>query len=151
MNKKRLNKKKVLLVFIPLIIAGTIIYWFLPSNSTKTEEKQPKKTVNNDPQYYQTSLKERYENYQKTNPDLSTEEIITRVNMNLDYPFYEVIIPQNKPLELNTIVNKYYKLDDNFTPDDLIYINDTYANTRILPINIENIRCEKLFMMILLH
>ena len=93
MNKKRLNKKKVLLVFIPLIIAGTIIYWFLPSNSTKTEEKQPKKTVNNDPQYYQTSLKERYENYQKTNPDLSTEEIITRVNMNL------------------------------------IYINDTYANT----------------------
>lgn len=49
--------------------------------------------------------------------------------MNLDYPFYEVIIPQNKPLELNTIVNKYYKLDDNFTPDDLIYINDTYANT----------------------
>ena len=129
MNKKRLNKKKVLLVFIPLIIAGTIIYWFLPSNSTKIEEKQPKKTVNNDPQYYQTSLKERYENYQKTNPDLSTEEIITRVNMNLDYPFYEVIIPQNKPLELNTIVNKYYKLDDNFTPDDLIYINDTYANT----------------------
>ena len=143
MNKKRLNKKKVLLVFIPLIIAGTIIYWFLPSNSTKTEEKQPKKTVNNDPQYYQTSLKERYENYQKTNPDLSTEEIITRVNMNLDYPFYEVIIPQNKPLELNTIVNKYYKFL--FTSMILMPIQ------AILPINIENIRCEKLFMMILLH
>lgn len=45
MNKKRLNKKKVLLVFIPLIIAGTIIYWFLPSNSTKIEEKQPKKQL----------------------------------------------------------------------------------------------------------
>ncbi len=39
------------------------------------------------------------------------------------------VLTQYKPLELNTIVNKYYKLDDNFTPDDLIYINDTYANT----------------------
>ena len=71
--------------------------------------------------------------------------------MNLDYPFYEVIIPQNKPLELNTIVNKYYKLDDNFTPTILFTSMILMPIQAILPINIENIRCEKLFMMILLH
>lgn len=131
MNKHRLNKKKMLIVVIPIIcLIAAIIYLALPSNTatTKKDNKTPKTTDQN-PSFYQEALKKRYDDYQKANPDLSKRNIITRVNMNLDYPFYSQIIPQNKPLELNTIVNKYYKLDDNFAPDDLVYINDTYTST----------------------
>ena len=129
--KKRLNKKKLLLTLIPLLcLIGLIAYLLLPSNKPDTKKdtavKQPEKQV---PDYYQEQLKERYDNYQKAYPDLSLNDVITRVNMNLDYPFYQQIIIQDKPLELNTIVNKYYKLDDNFAPDDLVYINDTYSST----------------------
>ncbi len=48
--------------------------------------------------------------------------------MNLDYNFYAHIIIQSKPNDLNTIVNKYYKLDNNFVPNDLVYINDAYTS-----------------------
>lgn len=130
MNKKHLNKKKVILVIIPVVfIIGLLFHWLLPADSNSPKNNKPKKTVNKKPVYYQQSLKQRYQAYQKANPDLSIEEAVTRVNMNLDYPFYELIIPQDDPLATNTLVNKYYKLDDSFAPDDLVYINDTYSNT----------------------
>lgn len=66
--------------------------------------------------------------------------MVTYVNMNLDYNFYEHIIFQPNPNELN-IVNKYYRLDNNFVPDDLIYINDGYTSSSDPYINIENIKC----------
>lgn len=130
MNKKHLNKRKVILVTIPIIIIiGLLIFWLFPTQNATKKTVKPKKVVNKNPVYYNQNLKQRYQDYQKANPDLSKEEVITKVNMNLDYPFYEKIILQENPTSLNTIVNKYYKLDDSFAPDDLVYINDTYNST----------------------
>lgn len=129
MKRKKLNKKKILLVIIVITcLIGLSIYLFAPTD--KTPKKDPlTKTTQQNPDYYHPELKQRYDQYQSTNPDLSSTEVITRVNMNLDYPYYEQIIIQDKPLELNTIVNKYYKLEDTFAPSDLVYINDTYSGT----------------------
>lgn len=125
MKKKKLNKKKVLIVFLPLIcILGLVGYLLLPDSETSTPKKK-----NTNPTYYLKENKDRYQDYQKEYKDLSKQEIITRVNMNLDYDFYQKIINQDKPLELNTIVNKYYQLDLNFAPNDLVYVNDTYSST----------------------
>ena len=44
--------------------------------------------------------------------------------MNRDYDFYDRIIKQEHPNDLNTIVNKYYQLDENYAPDDLVEINN---------------------------
>lgn len=129
MKKKKLNKKKILLVIIVIIcLIGLSIYLLAPTNNTPKKDNLTK-TIQQNPDYYHAELKQRYDNYQKINPDLSSTQVITRVNMNLDYPFYEQIIIQDKPLELNTIVNKYYKLEDAFAPSDLVYINDTYSKT----------------------
>ena len=34
------------------------------------------------------------------------------------------MIKQEHPNDLNTIVNKYYQLDENYAPDDLVEINN---------------------------
>lgn len=65
--------------------------------------------------------------------------------MNRDFDFYGKIIKQEHPNDLNTIVNKYYQLDENYEPNDLVDINTnagTYGNL------IVSIPQEKLFMMI---
>lgn len=129
MKKKKINKKKILLVIIIITcLMGLSIYLFAPADKTEKKDSLTKTTQQN-PDYYHPELKQRYDQYQSTNPDLSSPEVITRVNMNLDYPYYDQIIIQDKPLELNTIVNKYYKLEDPFAPSDLVYINDTYSGT----------------------
>lgn len=131
MHEKHLNKKKLLLVIIVVIAMLAVgIFCFLPTNkAAPKKQSKPKETVNEDPSYYHVEQKQRYHDYQKANPLLTNEEIITRVNMNLDQPFYGLTLIQDEPLALNTLVNKYYKLDDSFAPDDLVYINDTYENT----------------------
>lgn len=132
MKKKKINKKKILLVIIIITcLMGLSIYLFAPTDKTEKKDSLTKTTQQN-PDYYHPELKQRYDQYQSTNPDLSSAEVITRVNMNLDYPYYDQIIIQDKPLELNTIVNKYYKLEDTFVPSDLVYINDTYSGTNDL-------------------
>ena len=43
--------------------------------------------------------------------------------MNRDFDFYGKIIKQEHPNDLNTIVNKYYQLDETYEPSDLVEIN----------------------------
>lgn len=68
--------------------------------------------------------------------------------MNRDYDFYDHIIKQEHPNDLNTIVNKYYQVDENYAPDDLVEINNKSLKSMVF--SMVNIRLEKVYMMILL-
>lgn len=71
---------------------------------------------------------ERYLNYKNNNPNLSDEEIVMRINVFLDYNFYEKKIEalnKNTPLIL---VNKYYYIDDTYIPDNLVEVSIKYAS-----------------------
>lgn len=137
--RRRINKKRVTIAAIILIaIISIIIYLIIniitlinPPNtsSSPTTKKAPKKDTLTSLDYFLPSQKERYDNYKINHPDLSNEEIVTYINMNLDYNFYDHIIIQSEPYALNTLVNKYYRLEDSFTPLDLVYINDGYTST----------------------
>lgn len=137
--RRRINKKRVTIAAIILIaIISIIIYLIIniitlinPPNtsSSPTTKKAPKKDTLTSLEYFLPSQKERYDNYKINHPDLSNEEIVTYINMNLDYNFYDHIIIQSDPYALNTLVNKYYRLEDSFTPLDLVYINDGYTST----------------------
>lgn len=60
---------------------------------------------------------ERYINYKKQNPDYSYEQVITYVNIGLDYDYYENVNTIDNVSDLTVLVNKYNKLPDDYKPD----------------------------------
>ena len=112
--------KKKSILFITLIFALLICFFFFLPKEVKQPVKKKIKSIS----YEHPEYKERYTSYKSKHPHLTKEEIVTLVNMNRDYDFYDRIIKQEHPNDLNTIVNKYYQLDENYAPDDLVEINN---------------------------
>lgn len=81
----------------------------------------------------------RYLKYYKNNKNLSYKEIITHINSNLDYPFYESS-PADLSKGMYSLINKYYYLDYNFIPDNLETVSYEYAinNTKLNKLALEN-------------
>ena len=75
--------------------------------------------------YFHEDKMERYLHY-NNNFDLNYENLITYVNANLDYNYYTNVIDIKDPENILVIVNKYYKLDNNYVPSDLEAINTKY-------------------------
>ncbi len=86
------------------------------NNIDRTEELQL--------DYYIEDFEERYNNYEINNPDLSYEDIVTRVNIGLDNEFYTNVIEVNNLNEYNVLVNKYNYLPKDFIPDNLELISN---------------------------
>ena len=99
--------KKKSILFITLIFALLICFFFFLPKEVKQPVKKKIKSIS----YEHPEYKERYTSYKSKHPHLTKEEIVTLVNMNRDYDFYDRIIKQEHPNDLNTIVNKYYQLD----------------------------------------
>ncbi len=83
--------------------------------------------------YYIHKNLERYLSYLDKNKNKEKKDIIAIVNVNRDYEFYENDISTKTEDETLLIVNKYYKLNENFEPTNLVTIsnNYAYANNRI--------------------
>lgn len=78
-------------------------------------------------EYFKSSNLIRYTNYKNKNPNLNYKAIITNVNSNLDYDYYTNV----KAVDLSKgnliLVNKYYKLDSSYVPDNLVTIDTKYG------------------------
>lgn len=71
---------------------------------------------------------ERYINYSKENSNLSIDEIVKRVNINLDIKFYE---DTKEAINKNTnlvLVNKHYYLDKDYIPSNLELMDYKYTS-----------------------
>lgn len=82
--------------------------------------------------YYRSQYKERYQLYQKENPDLSDEEIVTYVNIGLDQPYYTNT--RETPF-LNTsyiLSNKYLSMSESYVPLNLEQIDSSYTSGKRL-------------------
>ena len=95
----------------------------------KVQKKKEIKTINavEKLDYYNKEYKDRYKKYKKDNKDLSDEQIIKNVNMNLDLKVYKDTF---KAKNLNTnkiLVNKYYYLEENYEPNNLETISKRFA------------------------
>lgn len=78
-------------------------------------------------EYFIIDYLDRYINYYNDNKDLDFKEIVTRVNSNLDYKFYDDSKEADLSKEMYTLVNKFYYLDKDYIPDDLEVIDGIYA------------------------
>lgn len=153
----KIKKKNfiIFLLFIALFIFGIIEIIFCIGKliTTSTKEKENKIIIkennnnNNDTKkdnnkdkrldelenidkkidYFNYNYIDRYINYKENNKELSIEQIIKNVNMNLDKTHYEDKIPAKNLNEKTILVNKYYYLDENYIPNNLEKINNQYA------------------------
>ena len=107
--------KKMLIIIIVIVIF--LLFLIFPKN----KENQVKSNVSSEYKYsfYKEENKKRYLLYQEKNKDLELEDVIVRVNLNLDKPFYSNTTVAK---DLNTnyvLVNKYNYLDRSYIPNDL--------------------------------
>lgn len=72
--------------------------------------------------YYQFSLK---------NKKLTTQEIITKVNNNLDLTPYVNIKKADISKNIHILVNKYYYVDKNYIPNNLVDIESKYGKGKL--------------------
>lgn len=70
---------------------------------------------------------QRYINYHVKMPSYSIQEVLFRVNLGFDYPFYENIAVIEHPYELLVLVNKYNKLPTGFKQYNLVNMNRKYT------------------------
>ncbi len=71
----------------------------------------------------------RYEEYYSKNKNYSTDNIVTYVEIGLDKEFYTGVVEITNYDDVDAIVNKYYKLPENYVPDDLVEIDSKYRGT----------------------
>ncbi len=69
----------------------------------------------------------RYKDYHGKYPDYSVQDVIFRVNLGLDYPFYEKITTIEHPYELLVLVNKYNQLPAQFNQYNLVNMNKKHT------------------------
>ena len=75
---------------------------------------------------YDIKNKERYARYYENNKNLDYEEVVTRVNIGLDYGFYNYIKDADLSKGILVLTNKFLKLNKEYVPNDLEEINDKY-------------------------
>ena len=77
--------------------------------------------------YFINDYLDRYLNYYEDHKDLSYKEIVTRVNSNLDYEFYTDSNKADLSKGMYSLVNKFYYLDQNYVPENLVTVYGKYA------------------------
>lgn len=70
---------------------------------------------------------QRYIGYHVQMPAYSMQDVLFRVNLNLDFPFYEKVTTIGQPYELLVLVNKYYKLPTGFQQYNLVNMSKQYT------------------------
>ncbi|MBE7015388.1 MAG: hypothetical protein E7417_01000 [Ruminococcaceae bacterium] len=65
----------------------------------------------------------RYINYHVNMPAYNMQEVLFRVNLGLDIPFYENVTTIQNPYELLVLVNKYNQLPAGFTQYNLVHMD----------------------------
>ena len=70
---------------------------------------------------------DRYLNYAKENKDTEIAKIISLINVNRDKTFYEEPIKTNYQAEKLMLVNKYYYLDKDYEPNNIVTTSGTYS------------------------
>lgn len=134
-----MRKIIIILSSIIIVIFIFLMIFLFNTNSKKDylkkeeiEEKIPKENNEfSNLSYYKKENLTRYKAYKANNSNLSIEDIVTRVNLNLDKDPYTDTNPSSN---LNTnylLVNKFNYLASNYIPNNLELLDNSYAKSGI--------------------
>ncbi len=77
--------------------------------------------------YFMFKNVEKYLSYLKENKNTSLSKVISLVNVNRDKDYYKDVIKTSYTDKELTLVNKYYYLDSDYKPDDIVKTSGTYS------------------------
>ena len=125
--------KKLVLIIILVIVSISLFLSLLLSKPVKKEVNVKKNFIEEAKclPYYKNNNIKRYQDYQKLNSNLSVADIVTRVNLNLDLPFYTNTKEAKLTNTFYTLVNKYNYLREDFVPNNLVELEAPYAREGI--------------------
>ena len=126
----------VLITFITIVIISLVVIIdkkvAAPTENKVDEKTEKLKLLNNVDKkidYFHYQYLDRYIDYKKKNPSLSDIDIVTRVNIGLDQPFYQNTRQSNKLNQNSILVNKYIYLPDDYVPSNLETISSNFSNS----------------------
>lgn len=125
--------KKLVLIIILVIVSISLFLSLVLSKPVKKEVNVKKNFIEEAKclPYYKNNNIKRYQDYQKLNSNLSVADIVTRVNLNLDLPFYTNTKEAKLTNTFYTLVNKYNYLREDFVPNNLVELETPYAREGI--------------------
>lgn len=124
--------KKLILFIITLIVIISLGFIIL-NNNPKSTSKVRHSFITDAKclPYYKSNNIKRYQDYHKLNSNLSVNDVVTRVNLNLDLPYYANTKEAKYLNTFYTLVNKYNYLRDDFVPNNLVEMTLPYSKEGI--------------------
>ena len=124
--------KKLILFIITLIVIISLGFIIL-NNKPKSTSKVRHSFITDAKclPYYKNNNIKRYQDYHKLNSNLSVSDVVTRVNLNLDLPYYTNTKEAQYLNTFYTLVNKYNYLRDDFVPNNLVEMTTPYSKEGI--------------------
>ena len=126
----------LLLIFVVLVMLTLILVVDKKVDNkdevTQDQTKEKLSLLNNIDKkidYFHYNYLDRYLDYQKKYSYLSDIDIVTRVNLGLDQPFYQNTKPSNELNKITILVNKYTYLPEDYVPNNLIKISDHFSSS----------------------
>ncbi|MCI2042233.1 MAG: M15 family metallopeptidase [Bacilli bacterium] len=124
--------KKLILFIITLIVIISLGFIILKDNPKSTSKvRHSFITDAKCLPYYKSNNIKRYQDYHKLNSNLSVSDVVTRVNLNLDLPYYTNTKEAKYLNTFYTLVNKYNYLRDDFVPNNLVEMTIPYSKEGI--------------------
>ena len=132
-------------VILFVLIVGISLYMF-DSKDNKILDKKLKELdyIDKKINYYIYKNTDRYIDYKNKNPNLDIIDIITRVNLNLDYPFYTNTSISNDLNKITILVNKYIYLPQDYIPNNLETIDKKYTDSNKMLVSDARISLEEM-------
>ena len=124
--------KKLILFIITLIVIIPLGFIILKDNPKSTSKvRHSFITDAKCLPYHKSNNIKRYQDYHKLNSNLSVSDVVTRVNLNLDLPYYTNTKETKYLNTFYTLVNKYNYLRDDFVPNNLVEMTTPYSKEGI--------------------
>ena len=137
-----ISNKKRLIVILFLVIFGILLFSVTKIYEKRLISKDNVEVINSYAPFkkvksFKKENTERYIRYYEKNKELSYEDVVTHVNIGLDYGFYSYIKSSDIRKDNLVLVNKYLRLDKHYEPNDLEEISNEYfingnQNTKML-------------------
>ena len=131
----------VLLLFLVLVVLSLI---FINKNNKQDSNLKVLNNIDKKIDYFKYSNMDRYISYKNMYPNLKDEDIVTRVNLNLDYPFYKNTNVSKYLNKSYILVNKHIYLPSDYVPKNLEAIDSKYADENKLLVSSARIAFEEM-------
>ena len=124
-------------IFIIVVVVSLVViidHKLLETSTVMKQDEMTKKleklsNIDKTIDYFHYNIIDRYLAYQEKYPNLSPIDIVSRVNLNLDKPYYEDTKESTYLNKTTILVNKYISLPKDYVPNNLATISNEYANS----------------------